>query len=208
MMLCLVTDRRRRPPVAQAAEAAAAGVDLVHVRERDLDAAALSTLVAGVVAATRGSSTRVVVNDRLDVAIACGADGVHLRGDSIPPARARTMAPAGFLVGCSVRSVSEAIAAGRHADYLVAGTVFPTASKPGLEHLLGLTGLAAIASAVAVPVLAIGGVSVERAGAVAAAGAGGLAAITLFTETERPIKEVVRILRERFNITGGSSPDR
>ena len=208
MMLCLVTDRRRRSPVSQAADAAAAGVDLVHVRERDLEAAALSALVAGVVAATRGSSTRVVVNDRLDVAIACGADGVHLRGDSIPAARARAIAPSGFLVGCSVRSVGEAVAAARDADYLTAGTVFPTASKPGLEDLLGVTGLAAIARAVAVPVLAIGGMSEARAGEVAAAGGAGLAAITLFADAERPIKQVVRILRERFNISGGFPPDR
>jgi thiamine monophosphate synthase len=87
-MICLVTDRRRlvadgAPPgtgrrclVAQVRRAADAGVDLVQVRERDLDAASLAALVVELLAVTRGTSTRVVVNDRIDVAIACGADGV------------------------------------------------------------------------------------------------------------------------------------
>jgi len=200
MMICLVTDRRHRSPIEQASEAAAAGVDLIHIRERDLEAGELAVLTAGVVAATRGSATRVVVNDRVDVAIACGADGVHLRGDSMPAARVRAMAPEGFLIGCSVHETGEAVAAARAADYLIAGTVFPTTSKPGLTGCLGLPGLTAIAKAVSVPVLAIGGMSPERAADVAAAGAGGLAAISLFANADRPIKEVVRQIRERFNI--------
>lgn len=206
MILCLVTDRRRRAPIEQAREAAAAGIDIIHVRERDLDARALASLVAEVVAVTRGTATRVVVNDRVDVAIACGADGVHLRGDSMPAARVRRMAPEPFLIGSAVRSVDEARAAAGPADYLVAGTVFPTTSKPGMTDFLGLDGFAAIAGAVRTPVLAIGGMSVERASEVAAAGAAGLAAIGLFTGGDRPIKEVVRRLRERFNIGGGSIP--
>jgi thiamine-phosphate pyrophosphorylase len=206
MRICLVTDRRRRPPVEQAAEAAAAGVDVIHVRERDLEAAELGMLVTAVVSATRGSSTKVVVNDRVDVAIACGADGVHLRGDSMPAVRVRRMTPDGFLIGRSVHSAEEASAAAAGADYLVAGTVFPTTSKPGHAAVLGLPGLSAIAHAVAVPVLAIGGVSVERASEVAGAGATGISAIGLFADPDRPIKEVVRLLRERFTIGGEIIP--
>jgi thiamine-phosphate pyrophosphorylase len=201
-MICLVTDRRLRAPVEQAGEAAAAGVDLIQIREGDLEAGDLAALTTDVVGATRGSATRVVVNDRVDVAVACGADGVHLRGDSMPAARVRAMAPEGFLIGCSVRETGEAVAAARAADYLIAGTVFPTTSKPGMTAFLGLTGLAAITRAVSVPVLAIGGMSVARSAGVAAAGAGGLAAISLFTDRDRPIKEVVRQIRERFNISG------
>ena len=93
MTICLVTDRRRRPPIAQAAEAIDAGVDLIQIRERDLETSALVSLVLRVVELTRGSRTRVVVNDRLDVALACGAHGVHLRGDSIPASRARRIVP-------------------------------------------------------------------------------------------------------------------
>ena len=201
MIICLVTDRRRRSPIEQAGEAAAAGVDLIHVRERDLEARELAAVVDALVKVTRGSATRVVVNDRVDVALACGAAGVQLRGDSMPARRVRQMTPDGFLIGCSVHAVDEAVAAAVDADYLVAGTVFPTQSKPGMTRLLGTDGLAAVARAVPVPVLAIGGVSVERAGELAAAGAGGLAAIGLFANPGRPIKEVVQELRERFNIS-------
>jgi len=204
MMICLVTDRRQRPPVEQAREAAAAGVDLIQVRERDLEAGDLASLVAGVVEATRGTATRVIVNDRVDVALACGAGGVQLRGDSMPPARVRAIAPRDFLIGCSVHGASEAVAAARAADYLLAGTVFATTSKPGKTALLGLPGLAEVARAVSVPVLAIGGMSLGRVADVAAAGAGGLAAIGLFADPHRPIKEVVRQIRERFNIVDDS----
>jgi len=208
MTICLVTDRRRRSPIEQASEAAEAGVDLIQIRERDLDAGALSALVAGVVGAVRGSATRVVVNDRVDVAIACGADGVHLRGDSMPAVRVRAMTPEGFLIGCSVHGPAGAIAAAGAADYLLAGTVFPTASKPGKTGFLGLQGLAAVVKAVSVPVLAIGGMSVAVAGDVASAGAQGLAAISLFANPDRPIKDVVRQIRDRFNIGGDFPPQR
>lgn len=205
-MICLVTDRRRRPVVEQASEAAEAGVDMIHVRERDLQAGALASLVAAIVAVTRGSATRVVVNDRVDVALASGADGVHLRGDSMPAARVRAVVPQGFLICSAVHTAGEAVAAAGASDYLVAGTVFPTASKPGMTGVLGLEGLAGIVRAVSVPVLAIGGMSVSTAGDVAASGARGLAAIGLFTDSDRPIKEVVRQIRERFNIGGGLLP--
>jgi thiamine-phosphate diphosphorylase len=121
----------------------------------------------------------VVVNDRLDIALTCGADGVHLRSDSIAVAAARRLAPAPFVIGRSVHRIDE-VAAARGADYLIAGTVFPSASKPGGHPLLGLEGLRAIAREATVPVLAIGGVTPERLGEAAAAGASGIAAIGLF----------------------------
>jgi thiamine-phosphate pyrophosphorylase len=197
--ICLVTDRRRRSVVEQCRDAVHAGVDLIQVRERDLEGAALSALVAELVGMTRATATRVVVNERLDVALACGADGVHLRGDSISPARARSMAPPGFLVGRSVHAADEAVHTAPGADYLIAGTVFPTSSKPDLQEFLGLEGLAAIARSVAVPVLAIGGVSMERIGPVAGAGAAGIAAIGLFLGEGAPLAVVVREARRRFD---------
>lgn len=205
MTICLVTDGRRRSPAEQAVEAVEAGVDLIQIREPGLESADLAALVTEVVRAARGSRTRVVVNDRLDVAMACGADGVHLRADSVPPARARSVAPPGFLIGRSVHAVAEAVAVAGHVDYVIAGTVFPTSSKPGRTELLGVNGLAAIAAAVRVPVLAIGGIGVERVGEIATAGAAGIAAVSLFTDAERPIKEVIRALRARFTISGDFS---
>jgi thiamine-phosphate pyrophosphorylase len=194
-MICLVTDRRRLAAAAaapgapreclaaQVRYAVKAGVDLIQVREPDLDAAALAALVVELLIIAKGTPTRIVVNDRIDVALACGADGVHLRGDSIPIASARRLAPAGFLVGRSVHGRREAIAA-ESADYLIAGTVFPSASKPASSPLLGLEGLRAIVRAIDRPVLAIGGVSGERIAEVAAAGAAGFAAIGLFMASQ------------------------
>lgn len=194
MTRCLVTDRRRLCPeadslsaalacvVEQARRAAAAGVDLIQIRERDLEAAALAALVAEVVAVTRGSVTRVVVNDRIDVALAAGADGVHLRGDSVPVEAARRLLAAPRLVGRSVHGIEEARSASG-ADYLIAGTVFSSASKPGAAELLGLDGLRAIVRATPIPVLAIGGIAADRIADVLATGAAGIAAIGLFIDS-------------------------
>src|SRR5262249_4440021 len=106
-MLCLVTDRRRFDPrgdglLAQIAGAVAAGIDLVQIRERDLATVDLAALTSAALRAAFGSRTSIVVNDRIDVALACGAAGVHLRADSVGVADARRIAPSGFLVGRSV----------------------------------------------------------------------------------------------------------
>lgn len=209
-VLCLVTDRRRlvgrddtfaaaRSRLAELAlQAVDAGVDIIQVRERDLDAAALVELVTVINDIARGSSTRVVVNDRLDVALACVAGGVHLRSDSIPPAAARAIAPQEFLIGRSVHTVEEAVGSWSGADYLVAGTVFPSASKPTGGRLLGCDGLTMIGRAVPVPVLAIGGMTIERARQAAAAGAAGIAAIGLFLGA-RSMRSVVTAVRTQFD---------
>ena len=192
-VFCLVTDRRRlcsetvafeaarRRLVDQAKWAVTSNVDLIQVRERDLETADLARLVTDLVRVSRGSGTRVVVNDRVDVALACGADGVHLRHDSLRAEAVRAIAPAGFLVGRSVHGLAEAEGAGP-VDYLIAGTVFPTPSKPAASLMLGLDGLAEVVQAVAVPVLAIGGITRERLDEVAATGAAGAAGIGLFIE--------------------------
>ena len=222
-MICLVTDRRRLLAVGRAdadgpdpwraclavqvRHAVAAGVDLIHLRERDLEAGALASLVTQLLAITAGSSTRLVVSDRVDIALACGADGVHLRGDSIPAAAARRLAPDGFLVGRSVHSRSEALAAA-DADYLIAGTVFASPSKPGLVTLLGTNGLRAITRAVERPVLAIGGITAGNVREVADAGAAGFAAIGLFMSPQgagptgcaaADLHDVVRLARSKFD---------
>lgn len=210
-VVCIVTDRRRlvgeelpfeaqRDALVAMAEAArAAGVSLIQIRERDLEAAQLAALTAAVVGATRGSATRVVVNDRLDVALASGADGVHLRGDSIAAERVRALAPAPFLIGRSVHGTAEARAQAGLVDYLIAGTVFPTPSKAGAPRLLSPSGLREIADTVDVPVLAIGGVTIDRIPEVAAAGAAGIAAIGLFASGPPRISEVMQAVRTRFD---------
>jgi thiamine-phosphate pyrophosphorylase len=219
-MICLVTDQRRLVAaaaapgapraclVAQVRHAVDAGIDLIQVRERDLEAGELADLVTELLAVTRDTPTRLVVNDRIDVALACGADGVHLRGDSIPIPAARRLAPAGFLIGRSVHGVDEAIGA-VGADYLIAGTVFSSASKPGQTPLLGVEGLRAIAAAVEMPVLAIGGIAGDRINDVAAAGAAGFAAIELFMGSHHgaevagcrvvELRQTVKNARSRFD---------
>ena len=195
----------------QARCAVEAAIDILQIRERDLDGAALATLVSAIVAIARGSRTRIVVNDRIDVAVACGAAGVHLRADSPPPSLVRRMAPRGFLIGRSVHDAAEAAAAG-DVDYLIAGTVWPTSSKPAGHPLLGESGLGAVVRAAHVPVLAIGGVTLERLAAVRRAGAAGIAAIGLFmspgaSEEARtgascravPLLDLVETARTRFD---------
>jgi thiamine-phosphate pyrophosphorylase len=187
--LCLVTHRRRLAPDARTADdeiaslerwldEAAGRVDLVQLREADLDASRLAPLARRVAARMRGSGTRVLVNDRADVAAAAGADGVHLPASAPPPARVRPLGPGGWLVGRSAHSRAE-VDAGAGADFLVFGTVFQTASKPGAPAG-GLDALAAAVAAARLPVLAIGGIDPARARACLSAGAAGVAAIGLF----------------------------
>lgn len=204
-VLCLVTDRRRASPTAepgalveQATRAAEAGIDFIQLRERDLEGAALADLAAALVAAVRGSRTRILVNDRTDVALAVGAAGVHLRGESVPCPAVRAIAPAAFLVGRSVHDVEAARCA--DADFLIAGTLFPTVSKTGPVPLLGDAGLRAIVRAVPQPVLAIGGISIDRVAGVAAAGAAGIAAVGLFLGPSgpAPLGEVVTAIQREF----------
>lgn len=199
MTLCLVTDRKRADVLRQARAAIDAGVDLIQIRERDLETADLAALVSAVVRMSRGSSTQVVVNDRVDVALACGADGVHLRGDSVPPSAVRAIVRPPFLVGRSVHSVEEARRSAG-ADYLIAGTVFPTTSKPERVEWLGCAGLREIVQAAPVPVLAIGGITLDRLEEIARTGAAGVAAITLFTAAEPAnVVNIVAGARKRFD---------
>jgi thiamine-phosphate pyrophosphorylase len=167
--------------VQRVGAAARAGVHLIQIRDRGLDGGPLVSLVLRCVDAVRATRARVVVNERLDVAIAAGAHGVHLRGDSMPAARARAGVPQGFLIGRSVHSVEETERAeqGGSLDYLIFGTVFPSASKPGATAA-GPERLAAAVRRTTRPVLAIGGVTAETIGRVALAGAAGFAAIGLF----------------------------
>ena len=214
-IVCLVTDRRRlcegcdedaaeRCLIAQFTEAVAAGVDLLQIRERDLEARRLLAIVVQAVALTRGTPTRVVVNDRVDVALAAGADGVHLRSDSLAAEAVSRIAPPDFLVGRSVHSADEAARAA-DVDYLIAGTVFASASKTGeAVEPLGESGLAAIVAAAHVPVIAIGGMTLESVPGVAATGAAGFAAIGAFLGNTRPcrrasLREFVKAARTRFD---------
>jgi thiamine-phosphate pyrophosphorylase len=222
-IICLVTDRHRLTGNAPRADVASclltqvryaieAGIDLIQIRERDLEGADLNELTTRIVALTRATATRVVVNDRLDVAIAAAADGVHLRADSVAAREAARIVPAGFLIGRSVHHATEAMEAAADVDYLIAGAVFPTKSKAQMTRLLGPAGLEAIARATSVPVLAIGGVTVERVQDVARAGAAGIAGIGLFMNEDGrmlcrsvELTKVIRAIRSAFDSAKASS---
>ncbi len=180
-ILCLVTDRTAclgRPLERVVAAAVGAGVNLVQLRERDLPARQLLDLGRSLLEPVRRGGAALVVNDRVDVALALGADGVQLGGGSLPVREARRLVGDGMLVGCSAHSLEDALRAeGEGADYLVLGTIFETRSHPGLQPA-GLDLVARVAGAVRIPVVAIGGIREGNAGSVMAAGARGVAVIT------------------------------
>jgi thiamine-phosphate pyrophosphorylase len=183
--------------------AARAGVHLVQIRQPGMDGRPLAALTSAAVAAVRGTRTRILVNDRFDVALAVGAHGVHLRGDSPPAPRIRAVAPGGFLIGRSVHALEEAQAAvgDGEVDYVMYGTVFATGSKPGAQPA-GAERLAAVCAAVPIPVLAIGGITAVRLGAVAAAGADGFAAIGLFAGAPDRLHGIVERAMRAFDTLG------
>ena len=175
-------------------DAITAGVDWVQIREKDLSAKDLAHVVEGALRiaakhSSGGNRTRILVNDRLDVALTENADGVHLGEKSLPVADAksllRTMGSLGrkekFLVGASCHSKDAAQAAARcGADYIFFGPIFATPSKTAFGAPQGLGRLADVCRVVEIPVVAIGGVTQENAASCIAAGAEGIAAIRLF----------------------------
>jgi thiamine-phosphate pyrophosphorylase len=193
-ILCYVSDRRSIESgpgedataalVSLAARAARAGVDWIEIREKDLGGRALLELVSAVV--ERAAPARVVVNDRLDVAMAAGAAGVHLAGTSLPVGAVREWGRAhapGLTIGKSCHSTEEAIEAEKDgADYVFFGPVFATPSKVAYGPPQGIERLAEVARAVRIPVVAIGGIAPENAAACLGAGARGVAAIRWFQE--------------------------
>jgi thiamine-phosphate pyrophosphorylase len=213
-VLCYVTDRHALSGgatpenlVTRIAVAIDAGVDWVQVRERDLPARALGEIVR---AAVRISSerfvrhpenprVRIIVNDRLDIAVAAGADGVHLGGTSLPVSEINKMRGNGvlseaFLIGASCHSAEGAQAAEREgADYVFFGPIFETPAKIRFGKPQGTDRLREVASSVSISVIAIGGITIGNAADCIAAGAAGIAAIRLFQEAEDLRRTVARL---------------
>ncbi|HWS90870.1 MAG TPA: thiamine phosphate synthase [Pyrinomonadaceae bacterium] len=161
-----------------------ARVTLVQLREKGLDARALFGLAAAAARVARGSGTRVLVNDRADVALAAGCDGVHLTTRSLEASVVRRAFGEGFLIGVSAHTFEEARAArDGGADFAVFGPVFDTPSKRAYGPPVGLEALAEAARELSpFPLVALGGVGVEQVGAVLRAGAAGVAGIRLFAD--------------------------
>lgn len=179
--------------------AAEAGCQLIQIREKDLSPKALARFTSQIIAAVRPLGTKVLVNDRLDVALATGADGVHLRASSIAAREVREAlerkALKNFLVGVSTHSLAEAEAAENSgADLIVCGPVYDTPSKREFGAPLGLERFTEICKAVEIPVLALGGINLGNFGEAIDSGAAGIAGIGLFTDLARLPQTISTIL--------------
>ena len=186
--LYYITDRKQIPGASLEAtitRAIAAGIDWVQIREKDLPARSLLSLTQAAVAQARvEGGTRVMVNDRLDVALAAGAHGVHLGTHSMPLRRVRRLTPREFVLGASCHSLAEALAAqDAGADYILLGPIFSTPSKLPYGPPLGLTVLHEATSQLTIPVFALGGISPDRVTLCRQNGAAGVAGIRLFQES-------------------------
>jgi thiamine-phosphate pyrophosphorylase len=195
LKLCYVTDRKAlsgsageqmRLLLEKIEGAARAGVNWIQIREKDLSGRELTELVRSALQRVP-ANCRILVNDRLDVACAAGAGGVHLSGRSLPVADAKRFVKERigqeFVVGVSIHSLEAAQSAETNrADYIIFGPVFPTPSKLAYGLPQGVEKLAEVCSAVSIPVLAIGGITDQNARECATAGAAGIAAIRLFQD--------------------------
>jgi thiamine-phosphate pyrophosphorylase len=211
-LLCYVTDRRSLAAGTlsgnsaalseKIATLAAAGVDWVQIREKDLPARELAALVRQALRSTSAQadkssrSTRILVNDRVDVALTEGAAGVHLGESSLPVHETKSLlrsrvSGGDFLVGVSCHSPESAkSAATAGADYLFFGPIFSTPSKAQFGEPQGVARLTEICESLTIPVVAIGGLTLENASACLKAGAAGIAAIRLFQEAPDPAAAV------------------
>ena len=187
--------------VAQVAAAAAAGVDLVQIREPALTDRQLYAALRQSASRLEGGVTQLLVNDRLDLALAVGGVGVHLRSRSVDATEVRRWLGEGLPLGRSVHSRAEASAAVERGglDYLVWGTVFPTASKLGVAAC-GPQPIGQAARAISLPILAIGGITVDNSREVFREGAAGVAAIGLFGGGLEParLRSVVNEIRQHY----------
>ena len=198
LRLCLVTDRtqlRGRDLVAVVDECLAAGLPAVQVREKDLAVVDLAALCRRLRAPTRERGALLIVNDRVDVALATRADAVQRTGTSLPLEDIRVIAGARLRVGASVHSLEDAIEAeAKGADWLVFGPLFDTPSKRAYGPPQGLDALAKVTGRVRVPVIAIGGITPIRVREVRSAGAHGVAAIAAILAAPSPGDAVRRFL--------------
>ncbi len=217
LLLCYVTDRHSLPAtesreaqetlLLKIGAAAVAGVDWIQIREKDLSGRACSFLArealqrAAISPGSNGAPARILVNDRLDVALSERAGGVHLGENSLPLREAKRLANAqaqsqDFLIGVSCHSLEAArSAASDGAGYLFFGPVFATPSKAAFGAPQGLERLAEVCRVVSIPVLAIGGIIPANASDCLAAGASGIAAIRLFQDAP-DMSSVVQSLRK------------
>jgi thiamine-phosphate pyrophosphorylase len=198
--LYLVTGRalaRGRAMADIARAAVAGGVTCVQLREKNGGTREFIEQARAVQAALRGTGVPLIVNDRVDVALAVGAEGVHLGQGDMPIADARRLGPPEWIIGISAESVADAIRAERDgADYVGVSPVFATPTKTDHAAPLGLEGLRAIRAATKLPLVAIGGIHAGNAREVVRAGADGLAVVSAIVAADDPRAAAAELQRE------------
>ena len=203
--LCLVADveaAQNRDIISLTMEAVKAGVTIVQLRAKKLDANEFFQLAVKMKSVLSHHNIPFIINDRVDIAKACNATGVHLGQKDLPLAEARKIMGKGKIIGISVNSITEMEKAETGgADYLGAGPIFPTASKEDLDPFLGMEGLKAIAQNTTLPVLAIGGIDHLNATDVMKAGADGIAVISAILGEIDPAEAARRLAHA---VSGGA----
>ena len=187
MLRYYITDRKPLGGIPELLDSIARnlarGVDYIQIREKDLGVRELLELGRAALSLPNPHGTRILLNHRTDLALACGAHGVHLTSDDVPPCHIRAITPAGFIIGVSCHSVDEVRAAST-ADFVVFGPVFYTPSKASYGEPAGLESLAEACRAATIPVLALGGIDERNTAQCIQAGAAGVAAIRMFQRSE------------------------
>ena len=208
--LCLVTDRRqcKGRPLTQIVDGALdGGVNLVQLREKDLPADQLLALAIQLRELTREKAL-LFINDRIDVALACGADGVQLGESALPLEAARRASAGRLLLGRSVHSVSGSVTAEADgADLLLVGTIFDTVSHPSTDAT-GVELLERVRRTVDIPILAIGGVKADNIASVIRAGASGAAVISAITHSRDPAAASAELIKEMERALPSVQPGR
>jgi thiamine-phosphate pyrophosphorylase len=205
--LYVVTDERLSRGLTHveiARRAIAGGADVIQLRDKACDCTYLRGCASEIRGIARDAGVPFIVNDRLDVALESGADGVHLGQEDMPLKFARRVAPKNFIIGVSASTLQEALDAERDgADYIGLGPVFPTTSKDDAREACGLDLLREVKCRVSIPVVAIGGISAGNAADVIAAGADGIAVISAVvsqddvTAAARNLKVIVTAVKNR-----------
>lgn len=195
----LVTDRvacQGRDLLDVVAAAVAGGVSLVQLREKNAPTREIVALARALLARLRPLGVPLLINDRVDVALAVRADGVHVGQDDMHPADVRALLGPSAILGLSVTGEAEARAArGLPVDYLGAGPVFATATKPDAGAAQGVAGLAAMSALAEVPVVGIGAITAQNARAVLGAGASGVAVVSAICSAADPRQAAAALRR-------------
>lgn len=182
------------------------GATAVQLRMKDAPARAVAEAARAIAARCRAAGVTFIVNDRVDVALAADAGGVHVGPDDLPAEAARALLGPAPLLGVSAATVGEAAAAARAgADYLGVGAVYATATKADAGDAVGLARIREVASSCDLPVVGIGGITIENAAAVIRAGAAGVAVITAVTMAEDMVDATRRLRQEVDRARGGGT---